>query len=126
MPLMDRFRGQRGSSESATVRCPTCQEENPAGALVCQHCKGVLPPSPAESGPVTVSVTATAPTAEAAATAVKATAASPATGATVPCPSCGEAAPVAALVCPFCRDVLPPRPEQQATTAAASPPELAT
>lgn len=125
MPLMDRFRDQHGQSQPETVRCPTCQEENPVGALLCQHCKGVLPPAPAESGPVTVSVTATAPTAEAAAAAVKATAAAPAP-ATVPCPSCGEAAPVTALVCPFCRDVLPPRPEQHAAITSAAPPEQAT
>lgn len=122
MPLIDRFRGQRGQPQPATVPCPTCQEENPAGALLCRRCKGVLPP-PVMAGPVTVSVTATAPTAGEAAAAVKATAASAA--ATVPCPSCGEPAPVAALICPFCRDVLPPRPEQLAPPAEPAPPERA-
>jgi hypothetical protein len=114
--LLNRFRGQPDQPQSQTVVCPTCQEETPAGALIGQHCKGVLPATVSATGPVTVSVSATASTAEEAAAAVHAVAGGPA--ATVPCPSCGEAAPVAALICPFCRDVLSPRPEQQAGAGA--------
>jgi hypothetical protein len=44
MPLFGRGRAEEAAS--ATVICPSCQEPAPTDALLCPHCKGVLPPRP--------------------------------------------------------------------------------
>jgi hypothetical protein len=46
MGFLDKLRGRRSTAPTAplTVKCPLCGEENPVGPILCQICRGPLPP----------------------------------------------------------------------------------